>query len=182
MTDDELDALCDTCPHKDKINEYGDCSAPKSFSCPQIEAYVREEKEKKMTFMSELLSRCENSDDADKREIAVYVRKLEGIRDRLEKQLHQARTETTHVTRALNNCAKARGELAELKERYRWRKQSEEPAPDGTDLEVYIPPCQGDGINGFTSTAMLTMFRHGEWKVWPNEYWRPLDLPREEIK
>ena len=77
---------------------------------------------------------------------------------------------------------KLEAELAALKEKYRWRKQSEEPAPDGTDLEVYIPPCQGDGINGFTSTAMLTMFRHGEWKVWPNEYWRPLDLPEEEAK
>ena len=94
MTNDELDELCDTCPHKDKINEYGDCSAPSSFSCPQIEAYVREEKEKKMTFMSELLSRCENSDDADKRELAVYVRKLEGIRDDLEYLLFDAGDET----------------------------------------------------------------------------------------
>jgi len=47
MTDEEMDALCDLCPHKDKVNEYGDCSAPADFACPQIEAYEREEKEKK---------------------------------------------------------------------------------------------------------------------------------------
>lgn len=47
MTNEELDALCDTCPHKDMINMWGDCSAPADFNCPQIEAYEREEKEKK---------------------------------------------------------------------------------------------------------------------------------------
>jgi len=119
-----------------------------------------------MSFMSELLSRCENSDDADKRELVVYVRKLEGIRDRLEKQLHQARTETTHVTRALNNCAKARGELAELKDRYRWRKQSEEPAPDGYVLAT----------NGETFAVLLGTLIAG---LGPDNpyFWRPLDFP-----
>lgn len=47
MTNEELDALCDTCPHKDMINMWGDCSAPADFNCPQIEAHEREEKEKK---------------------------------------------------------------------------------------------------------------------------------------
>lgn len=138
-----------------------------------------------MSFMSELLDRCENSDDADKREIAVYVRKLEGIRDRLEKQLHQARTETTHVTRALNNCAKARGELAELKERYRWRDASKEPAPklaDDRTRFVLVHERQYE-----TMTTAQYFYEDKTWYDFGGEsvdvdYWRPLEFPEEESK
>lgn len=174
MTDDELDALCDTCPHKDKVNEYGDCSAPADFACPQIEAYEREEKEKKMSFMSELLDRCDNSDDADKKELAVYVRKLEGIRDRLEKQLHQARTETTHVTRALNNCAKARGELAELKDRYRWHSCLEMPT-DNTVCVAYIGKTPHVCV--YDNEAEVWFGLDGDEIAENVDYWRPLEFP-----
>lgn len=70
-------------------------------------------------------------------------------------------------------------EISELKERSRWRKQSEEPAPKKADLEIYIPPIRAAKTNRILSAPMLEIFRRDEWKVWPNEYWRPLDLPEE---
>ena len=101
-----------------------------------------------MSFMSELLSRCENSADADKRELVVYVNKLDAIRDSLERQLWMSKNETRRAQNTMAamkvklNQLKARikeedadlqaadDEIDELHERYRWRKQEEEPAPD----------------------------------------------------
>lgn len=184
MTNEELDALCDTCPHKDKVNEYGDCSAPADFACPQIEVYVREKKVEKMSFMSELLDRCENSDDADKRELAVYVNKLDAIRDSLEKQLWLSKDETTRAqNRSAALCVKlnelkarikeedaelhaADDEIDELHERYRWHKQSEEPAPSN---ELVLMCLKGKSVR-------VWKIEYGV-SVEQDAYWRPLDFP-----
>lgn len=212
MTNEELDELCDTCPHKDMINEYGDCSAPSSFSCPQIEAYVREEKEKKMSFMSELLSRCENSDDADKKELAVYVNKLDAIRDSLEKQLWLSKNETM---RAQNTMAamkvklnelkarigeedaelhKADDEIDELHEKYRWRKQSEEPiSTTDTKKKYLIVVHDSSGSYALSGYVEADSEYEGEYIFYSEslgyvdnineiDFWRPLDLPEEESK
>ena len=142
-----------------------------------------------MSFMSELLSRCENSDDADKRELVVYVNKLDAIRDSLERQLWMSKNETRRAQNTMAamkvklNQLKARikeedadlqaadDEIDELHERYRWRKQSEEPAPDGYVLAT----------NGETFAVLLGTLIAG---LGPDNpyFWRPLDLPEEESK
>ena len=129
-----------------------------------------------MSFMSELLSRCENSDDADKRELAVYVRKLEGIRDDLEYLLFDAGDETAA---AQNRSAALCVELNELKERYWWRTSPELP-PENTVCVAYIG-----------KTPHVCVYDN-ETKVWFGldgdeiaenvDYWRTLDSPEEEVK
>ena len=176
MTAEELDALCDTCPHKDKITEYGDCSAPADFACPQIEAYVREEKEKKMSFMSELLDRCENSADADKRELVVYVHKLDKIRDSLEKQLFQAKNETMA---AQNRSAALSVELNELKERYWWRTSPELP-PENTVCVAYVGKTPHVCV--YDNEAEVWFGLDGDEIAENVDYWRTLDSPEEESK
>lgn len=65
-------------------------------------------------------------------------------------------------------------ELAALKEKYRWRKQSEEPV--GDSLEDDAPVECLDMEYGIPTTRVT------ECKiVGPEEYWRPLDLPEEEM-
>ena len=61
--------------------------------------------------------------------------------------------------------AELEAELAALKEKYRWRKQSEEPPLKyGKNVEVYSP----------ISNQVKRMFDAG---VPEYCYWRPLDLP-----
>lgn len=55
-------------------------------------------------------------------------------------------------------------ELAALKEKYRWRKQSEEPAPIGQELEIYSP----------IQERVFSALPKGLAQSW---FWRPLDLP-----
>lgn len=58
-------------------------------------------------------------------------------------------------------------ELAALKEKCRWRKQSEEPAPrKGQIVEMYSP---------IREQVELV----GDWLVADHWHWRPLDLPEE---
>ena len=56
-------------------------------------------------------------------------------------------------------------EIDELKDKARWRKQSEEPAPEGKDIEAYSP------IRGYV------FYRAPSDSLLPHWYWRPLDLP-----
>ena len=67
------------------------------------------------------------------------------------------------------NCMTAvelKEELDALKEKYRWRKQSEEPAPDDiVEIEIY-----DIGANVF-------YVPEGKVHIPGNRYWRPLDLP-----
>ena len=145
-----------------------------------------------MSFMSELLSRCENSDDADKRELVVYVNKLDAIRDSLERQLWMSKNETMRAQNTMAamkvklNELKARikeedadlqaadDEIDELHEKYRWRKQSEEPAPEGG----YVLICnRGCDIHGYTFPRISRSKQ-----TYPAEYWRQLDLPEEANK
>ena len=62
---------------------------------------------------------------------------------------------------------KLEAKLAELKEKMRWRKQSEEPAPKGKDIEAYSP------IRGYV------FYRAPSDSLLPHWYWRPLDLPED---
>ncbi len=67
--------------------------------------------------------------------------------------------------------AKLESELAALREKYRWRKQSEEPAPK----DEYILVCNnGAGLHGYT-LPMLAIYR--KCSTYFYEYWRPLDMP-----
>lgn len=143
-----------------------------------------------MSFMSELLSRCENSDDADKRELVVYVNKLDAIRDSLERQLWMSKNETTRAqNRSAALCVKlnelkarikeedadlqaADDEIDELHEKYRWRKQEEDPAP--ADVRVLF--CNSFGI-GAIGTAWGQDIPAYEIPTGGVAYWRPLDFP-----
>lgn len=55
--------------------------------------------------------------------------------------------------------------LAELKEKMRWRKQSEEPAPKGKDIEACSP------------IRKYVFYRAPSDSLLSHWYWRPLDLP-----
>ena len=72
------------------------------------------------------------------------------------------------------NCIKAielNKELAALKEKYRWRKQSEEPAPEDEVVEaIYL--CENRYCGAFYAN------RYGS-ELKSCDYWRPLDLPEE---
>lgn len=62
-------------------------------------------------------------------------------------------------------------ELAALKEKTRWRKQSEEPAPEDEVVEaVYL--CEGRKCGPFYANRDGSQLKHCD-------YWRPLDLPEE---
>lgn len=90
-------------------------------------------------------------------ELADEVKKLENINmDHLE--------ELDRQEWLLDN---ANEELAALKEKYRWWKQSEEPAPDNLEIEIY------DG------SANAIFVPEGPVYIYDSRYWRPLDLPEE---
>lgn len=59
-------------------------------------------------------------------------------------------------------------ELAALKEKYRWRKQSEEPAPDDIiEIEIY------------DIGANVIFVPEGKVHIPGSRFWRPLGLPEE---
>lgn len=64
-----------------------------------------------------------------------------------------------------------KNEIAALEEKYRWRKQSEEPAPKDVLVEVYLPSHQ---ILDFVRPNATDDY------VRAGEYWRPLDVPKAE--
>lgn len=71
---------------------------------------------------------------------------------------------------------KLKTELAALKEKYRWRKQSEEPAPEG-GAEALI---KAGGELVIAHAIVLnddTAFEKVTGRRIYLEYWRPLDLP-----
>lgn len=62
-------------------------------------------------------------------------------------------------------------ELAALKDKARWRKQSEEPAPNDEVVEaVYL--CKGRYCGAFYANRDGSELKHCD-------YWRPLDLPED---
>lgn len=62
-------------------------------------------------------------------------------------------------------------ELAALKDKARWRKQSEEPAPNDEIVEaVYL--CKGRYCGAFYANRDGSELKHCD-------YWRPLDLPED---
>lgn len=64
-----------------------------------------------------------------------------------------------------NAVVELSAELAALKDKARWRKQSEEPAPLGKDVEVYSP-------------IQERVFCYFSPRIVPSYwYWRPMDLP-----
>ena len=88
-------------------------------------------------------------------ELADEVKKLESINmDHLE--------ELDRQEWLLDN---ANEELTALKEKYRWRKQSEEPAPDSLEIEIY------------DISANAIFVPEGPVYIANSRYWRPLDLP-----
>lgn len=70
-------------------------------------------------------------------------------------------------------------ELTALKEKYRWRKQSEEPAPRG-EL-VLIRYTDYDDEDHYGIVKMENMYDPDGEIAYPLMYWRPLDLPETEV-
>ena len=66
-------------------------------------------------------------------------------------------------------------ELAALKDKMRWRKQSEEPAPEGE--EVLIRYTDYDDGNYYDIVKMEDMYDPDGELAYPLMWWRPLDLP-----
>ena len=72
-------------------------------------------------------------------------------------------------------------ELAALKEKYRWRKQSEEPAPE--DIKLLVCGRGRKGQAYFLVTETDGDYWHdniGDSVSLDVDYWRPLDLPEME--
>lgn len=72
---------------------------------------------------------------------------------------------------------KLEAKLSALKEKYRWRKQSEEPAPRG-EL-VLIRYTDYDDEDYYNIVKMENMYDPEGEIAYPLMYWRPLDLPEE---
>ena len=104
-------------------------------------------------------------------ELADEVKKLENINmDHLE--------ELDRQEWLLDN---ANEELAALKEKYRWRKQSEEPAPE--DIKLLVCGRGRKGQAYFLVTETDGDYWHdniGDSVSLDVDYWRPLDLPGTE--
>lgn len=76
-----------------------------------------------------------------------------------------------HATQYAKYVVALAQELAALKEKYRWRRQSEEPAPDDEVVEaVYL--CEDRKCGPFYANRDGSQLKHCD-------YWRPLDLPEE---
>ena len=73
---------------------------------------------------------------------------------------------------------KLEAELAALKDKSRWRKQSEEPAPEGE--EVLIRYTDYDDGNYYDIVKMEDMYDPDGELAYPLMWWRPLDLPDTE--
>ena len=72
-------------------------------------------------------------------------------------------------------------ELAALKDKARWRKQSEEPAPKGKELLVCGCGRKGQAYFLVTETDGDYWYDNiGDSVSLDVDYWRPLDLPEEE--
>lgn len=76
--------------------------------------------------------------------------------------------------------AELEAELAALKEKYRWRKQSEEPAPEDIKLLVCGRGRKGQAYFLVTETDGDYWYDNiGDSVSLDVDYWRPLDLPEE---
>lgn len=85
------------------------------------------------------------------------------------------------INSKIEDIKRLQSELAALKERYRWRKQSEEPAPEG-GAEALI---KAGGELVIAHAIVLnddTAFEKVTGRRIYLEYWRPLDLPDGKIK
>lgn len=84
------------------------------------------------------------------------------------------------INSKIEGIKRLQSELAALKERYRWRKQSEEPAPEGEIIGIIR-------LSGENVALHHTVVVSGDFIVEKRtgrkihlDYWRPLDLPEEE--
>ncbi len=66
-------------------------------------------------------------------------------------------------------------ELAELKEKMRWRDENVEPAPRGERVLVYC--IDYDASDGVYDAEMEHMYCPDGELAYPYTWWRPLDLP-----
>lgn len=75
---------------------------------------------------------------------------------------------------------KANAELAALKEKCRWRKQSEEPAPNDDTLIICLLKKGGRcSWQAVIQARFIKQFEEPENNIF---FWRPLDLPGEDAK
>ena len=76
----------------------------------------------------------------------------------------------------MGQVARLESELAALREKLRWRKQGEEPAPKDEKVEVATIGVFGGTCCISASGVLLDL------DSLKDCYWRPLDLPEEETK
>lgn len=94
----------------------------------------------------------------------------EKIKNERDKHIEDATFMAKMINGKTKKISRLEADLAALKEKYRWRKQSEEPAPMGKDVEVYSP-IQERAFCYFSPRIVPSYW-----------YWRPLNLPEEETK
>lgn len=106
---------------------------------------------------------------------------------RYEAEIKALKEEVARLTctgDCIHNCnccvaADLRDELTALKEKHRWRKQNEEPAPPDDFVEL----LDGDELDGQEDGRILgECWLARGYCVTPNSYWRPLVLPEKVEK
>ena len=86
-------------------------------------------------------------------------------------------TDKRYMNEYMDKLKDSEAELAALKEKYRWRKQSEEPAPHTYDKVLWVSLYEYDcgGIFDWEGRVCCSQCVSKAGDV----FWRPLDLPEE---
>lgn len=106
------------------------------------------------------------------KELVTLARAVVELAEKIKNERDKHFEDATFMTKMINSKTKKiyrlEAELAALKEKYRWRKQSEEPAPDNLEIEIY------------DISANAIFVPEGPVYIANSRYWRPLDLPDTE--
>lgn len=106
----------------------------------------------------------------------AVVELAEKIKNERDKHIEDATFMAKMINGKTKKISRLEADLAALKEKYRWRKQSEEPAPEG-GAEALI---KAGGELVIAHAIVLnddTAFEKVTGRRIYLEFWRPLDLP-----
>ena len=117
------------------------------------------------------------------KELMTLARAVVELAGKIKNERDKHFEDATFMAKMINSKTKKiyrlEAELAALKEKYRWRRQSEEPAPEG-GAEALI---KAGGELVIAHAIVLnndTAFEKVTGRRIYLEYWRPLDLPETE--
>lgn len=107
-----------------------------------------------------------------------HIKNLLAQNAQLKEELAALKAHNVSLTAALADKCEGCDELATLKEKYRWRRQSEESAPHTYDMVVWARLDEDDCCGIWEGNICCGRCVPKSDDV----FWRPLDLPEEESK